>query len=121
MDVIATHELYVLQMFYSCLLPCSYADFLLLFFQRFYHHLELKSKHPDAAVPPLDESLKRITEPDSEVISKNKFVIDEFRRHFELKENPKVKQIRPLFISVLFDKKIIKLTIRVSFSAKEID
>ncbi|XP_076945842.1 ATP-dependent DNA helicase 2 subunit KU80-like [Bidens hawaiensis] len=60
--------------------------------ERFYHHLELKSKHPDAAVPPLDESLKRITEPDPEVVSKNKLVIDDFRRHFELKENPKLKK-----------------------------
>nr|XP_043625267.1 ATP-dependent DNA helicase 2 subunit KU80 [Erigeron canadensis] len=60
--------------------------------ERFYHHLELKSKHPDAAVPPLDATLKRITEPDPEVISQNKPVIDEFRRHFELKENPKLKK-----------------------------
>ncbi|MFS7888968.1 putative DNA helicase [Helianthus anomalus] len=60
--------------------------------ERFYHHLELKSKHPDTAVPPLDESLKRITEPDPEVISKTKLVIDDFRRHFELKENPKLKK-----------------------------
>ncbi|KAI3692357.1 hypothetical protein L6452_32171 [Arctium lappa] len=60
--------------------------------ERFYHHLELKSKHPDAAVPPLDATLKRITEPDPEVISQNKLVIDEFRRHFDLKENPKLKK-----------------------------
>lgn len=59
-------------------------------FQRFYRHLELKSRHPDAAVPPLDETLKKITEPDSELISQSKPVIDEFRRQFELKENPKV-------------------------------
>ncbi|KVH91330.1 Ku70/Ku80 beta-barrel domain-containing protein [Cynara cardunculus var. scolymus] len=60
--------------------------------ERFYHHLELKSKHPDAAVPPLDATLKRITEPDPEVISQNKLVIDEFRRCFDLKENPKLKK-----------------------------
>lgn len=60
--------------------------------ERFYHHLELKSKHPDAAVPPLDATLKRITEPDPEVISQNKLVIDEFRRHFDLKDNPKLKK-----------------------------
>lgn len=58
--------------------------------QRFYHHLELKSKNPDAAVPPLDSTLKRITEPDHEVVSQNKLVIDEFCRNFEIKENPKV-------------------------------
>ncbi|KAL4585871.1 hypothetical protein LXL04_010498 [Taraxacum kok-saghyz] len=60
--------------------------------ERFYHHLELKSKNPDAAVPPLDSTLKRITEPDPEIISQNMLVIDEFRKHFELKENPKLKK-----------------------------
>lgn len=60
------------------------------YFQRFYRHLELKSKHPDAAVPPLDETLKKITEPDWELVSQNKQVVDEFQRCFELKENPKV-------------------------------
>lgn len=60
--------------------------------ERFYRHLELKSRNPDAAVPPLDEALKKITEPDSELISQSKPVIDEFRRQFELKENPKLKK-----------------------------
>ncbi|KAA8515939.1 hypothetical protein F0562_019118 [Nyssa sinensis] len=60
--------------------------------ERFYRHLELKSKHPDAAVPPLDETLKKITEPDPDIFSQNKTVIDEFRRRFELKENPKLKK-----------------------------
>lgn len=60
--------------------------------ERFYRHLELKSKHPDAAVPPLDESLKKITEPDPELLSQNKPIIDAFRRRFELKENPKLKK-----------------------------
>ncbi|XWS77197.1 hypothetical protein CRYUN_Cryun01aG0240800 [Craigia yunnanensis] len=36
--------------------------------ERFYHHLELKSKQLDEAVPPLDETLKRITEPDLELL-----------------------------------------------------
>ena len=61
-----------------------------IYCQRFYRHLELKSKHPDAAVPPLDETLKKITEPDPELVSQNKSVIDAFRRIFELKEKPKV-------------------------------
>ncbi|GMP42988.1 hypothetical protein CsSME_00012534 [Camellia sinensis var. sinensis] len=61
---------------------------------RFYRHLELKSKNPDAPVPPLDETLKRITRPDPEVLSRCKFVIDEFHRCFELKENPKLKKSR---------------------------
>ena len=60
------------------------------YFQRFYRHLELKSKHPDAPVPPLDETLKKITQPDPEQLSQCKSVIEEFRRHFELRENPKV-------------------------------
>ncbi|GMP42986.1 hypothetical protein CsSME_00012534 [Camellia sinensis var. sinensis] len=62
--------------------------------ERFYRHLELKSKNPDAPVPPLDETLKRITRPDPEVLSRCKFVIDEFHRCFELKENPKLKKSR---------------------------
>lgn len=60
--------------------------------ERFYRYLELKSRHPDAAVPPLDETLKMITEPDSDLLSHSKPVIDEFRRLFELKENPKLKK-----------------------------
>ncbi|XP_031113355.1 ATP-dependent DNA helicase 2 subunit KU80 [Ipomoea triloba] len=62
--------------------------------QRFYHYLELKSKHHDAAVPPLDEMLRRITDPDPELLSRNKTVVDEFRRCFELKDNPKMKKSR---------------------------
>ncbi|KAJ4959511.1 hypothetical protein NE237_026622 [Protea cynaroides] len=60
--------------------------------QRFYQFLELKSKQPDAMVPPLDNTLKRITEPDPELLSQNKSVIDEFCKQFELKENPKIKK-----------------------------
>ncbi|XVF73400.1 hypothetical protein PTKIN_Ptkin12aG0198800 [Pterospermum kingtungense] len=60
--------------------------------ERFYRHLELKSKQPDAAVPPLDETLKRITEPDVELVSENKSIIDAMSKHFELKENPKLKK-----------------------------
>ncbi|XP_059651548.1 ATP-dependent DNA helicase 2 subunit KU80 [Cornus florida] len=60
--------------------------------ERFYHHLELKSKQPDAAVPPLDDTLRKITEPDRELLLQSKSVIDEFRMHFELKENPKLKK-----------------------------
>ncbi|PON67235.1 Ku [Parasponia andersonii] len=62
--------------------------------ERFYRYLELKSKHPDVAVPPLDETLRKITEPDPELISQNKLVLDEFRRAFELKVNPKKKSSR---------------------------
>ncbi|KAK8693457.1 hypothetical protein V6N13_071040 [Hibiscus sabdariffa] len=60
--------------------------------ERFYRHLELKAKQPDAAVPPLDGALKKITEPDPELVSKNKSVFDALHRHFELKPNPKLKK-----------------------------
>ncbi|OIT29116.1 PREDICTED: ATP-dependent DNA helicase 2 subunit KU80 [Nicotiana attenuata] len=60
--------------------------------ERYYRYLDLKSKHPDAAVPPLDETLRKITEPDVELLSQNKSIIEEFRRSFELKENPKLKK-----------------------------
>ncbi|XP_050237337.1 ATP-dependent DNA helicase 2 subunit KU80 [Mercurialis annua] len=60
--------------------------------ERFYHHLEVKSKHPDAAVPPLDRTLKTITEPDPELILENKSVIDAFCKSFEVKQNPKLKK-----------------------------
>ncbi|KAJ0051663.1 hypothetical protein Pint_00250 [Pistacia integerrima] len=67
-------------------------------FQRFYHHLELKSKDPDAAVPPLDETLKKITECDPELLAESKSIIDAFHRHFELKENPKLKKSTRRFL-----------------------
>ncbi|CAM8926500.1 unnamed protein product [Rhodiola kirilowii] len=60
--------------------------------ERFYRYLELKSKNPDAPVPPLDATLKKITEPDQEILSENQKAIDGFRKHFELKENPKLKK-----------------------------
>ncbi|GMN54487.1 hypothetical protein TIFTF001_023604 [Ficus carica] len=60
--------------------------------ERFYRSLEMKSNNPDAAVPPLDETLKKITEADPELLSHNNSALDEFRRAFELKENPKLKK-----------------------------
>lgn len=60
--------------------------------ERFYRFLDLKSRKPDAEVPPLDRSLKRITEPDPQLLSKYKPAIDNFRSQFELKENPKKKK-----------------------------
>ncbi|XP_019447234.1 PREDICTED: ATP-dependent DNA helicase 2 subunit KU80-like isoform X1 [Lupinus angustifolius] len=64
--------------------------------ERFYHYLELKSKHPDAAVPPIDHTLKKITEPDADLLLQNKSVIDSFCRSFELKESPRHKNSRRL-------------------------
>ncbi|TKY63746.1 ATP-dependent DNA helicase 2 subunit KU80 [Spatholobus suberectus] len=64
--------------------------------ERFYCYLELKSKDPDAAVPPLDDTLKKITEPDADLLLQNKSVIDSFCRSFELKGNPLKKSRRLL-------------------------
>ncbi|KAJ6679493.1 KU AUTOANTIGEN DNA HELICASE [Salix purpurea] len=66
--------------------------------ERFYRHLELKSKHPDAVVPPLDETLKTITEADPDLLSEKKNVIDAFSKSFELKENPRLKKSRKLLL-----------------------
>ncbi|MED6160577.1 ATP-dependent DNA helicase II subunit 2 [Stylosanthes scabra] len=65
--------------------------------ERFYRYLELKSKHADAAVPPLDDTLKKITEPDDDLLQQNKSVIEKFCRSFELKENPRHKKSRHLW------------------------
>jgi len=67
-------------------------------FQRFYRFLEQKSKDPDIAVPPLDDTLKKITEPDADLLLQNKSVIDSFCRSFELKGNPLVR-MSPLLLS----------------------
>uniref|UniRef100_A0A7N0T050 Ku domain-containing protein n=1 Tax=Kalanchoe fedtschenkoi TaxID=63787 RepID=A0A7N0T050_KALFE len=60
--------------------------------ERFYRFLELKSKNPDAPIPPLDPTLRKITEPDPELLAENQRVIEGFRRSFELKDNPKLKK-----------------------------
>ncbi|XP_047978720.1 ATP-dependent DNA helicase 2 subunit KU80 isoform X1 [Salvia hispanica] len=60
--------------------------------ERFYRSLELRSKDPSANIPQIDETLKRITEPDPELLHQNTAVIEEFCRSFELKENPKLKK-----------------------------
>ncbi|XP_027335253.1 ATP-dependent DNA helicase 2 subunit KU80 isoform X2 [Abrus precatorius] len=62
--------------------------------ERFYRFLELKSKDPDATVPPLDDTLKKITEPDADLLLQNKSVIDSFCSSFELKGNPLKKSRR---------------------------
>ncbi|KOM31301.1 hypothetical protein LR48_Vigan01g085600 [Vigna angularis] len=62
--------------------------------ERFYRFLELKSKDPDVAVPPIDDTLKKITEPDADLLLQNKSVIDSFCRSFELKGQPLKKSRR---------------------------
>lgn len=69
--------------------------------QRFYNCLELKVQNQDAVVPPLDKTIRRITEPDVELFARNKSIIDAFRRRFEVKPNPKVILI-PNFYTINF-------------------
>jgi hypothetical protein len=68
-----------------------FIDYGTLPFQRFYSYLDLKSKQPDANVPPLDRSLRRITEPDPNVVGQQTQLIQNLGKAFELKENPKVR------------------------------
>ncbi|VAI40645.1 unnamed protein product [Triticum turgidum subsp. durum] len=62
--------------------------------ERFYSYLDLKSKQPDANPPPLDSCLRRITEPDPDVINYRAPLIQNLGKSFELKENPKRKKAR---------------------------
>ncbi|CAN6460269.1 unnamed protein product [Victoria cruziana] len=57
---------------------------------RFYNFLELKSRQPDAHIPSIDQSLKRILEPDPRFIFENNSVIADFVKQFEVKDNPKI-------------------------------
>ncbi|KAL9430024.1 hypothetical protein AB3S75_025414 [Citrus x aurantiifolia] len=66
--------------------------------ERFYHHLELKSEHQDAAPPPLDNSLKKITEPDPTLLAESQSAIDAFCGQFVIKENPKLKKSTRRFL-----------------------
>ncbi|CAA6666855.1 unnamed protein product [Spirodela intermedia] len=61
--------------------------------ERFFRFLELKSTKPDSEVPPLDTSLRAVTEPDPD-LSENKSVLADFRGCFELKHNPKLRPTR---------------------------
>ena len=78
--------------------------FVLLSYQRFFRFLEKKSTEPDSEVPPLDPSLREITDPDPELLSQNKPTLDQFRSLFELKEHPKVyiQCIPDIFLSISF-------------------
>ncbi|CAN6296983.1 unnamed protein product [Urochloa humidicola] len=62
--------------------------------ERFYSYLDLKAKQPDANVPALERCLKRITEPDPDVINQQMPLIQNLGKAFELKENPKKKKPR---------------------------
>jgi len=54
---------------------------------RFYSFLDTKSRRSDADVPPVDDAVKSIIEPDPELIAKNE--LDRFCSQFQLKMNPK--------------------------------
>ncbi|KAF3337158.1 ATP-dependent DNA helicase 2 subunit KU80 isoform X1 [Carex littledalei] len=60
--------------------------------ERFYRFLDLKSKQPDADVQPLDPALKRITEPDPDLLSLQLPLLEKLSKSFELRENPKKKR-----------------------------
>ncbi|CAM0878222.1 unnamed protein product [Alopecurus aequalis] len=62
--------------------------------ERYYNFLDLKSKQPEANPPPLDTCLRRITEPDPDVIDYQAPLIQNLSKAFELKENPKRKKAR---------------------------
>lgn len=68
--------------------------------KRFYRYLDLKSKQPDADVPPLDSALKRITEPDPDLLSLQLPLLENLSRSFELRENPKVASYSLLLSTV---------------------
>jgi len=55
--------------------------------ERFYSFLDTKSRRSDADVPPVDDAVKSIIEPDPELIAKNE--LDRFCSQFQLKMNPK--------------------------------
>uniref|UniRef100_A0ACD5WEQ4 Uncharacterized protein n=1 Tax=Avena sativa TaxID=4498 RepID=A0ACD5WEQ4_AVESA len=62
--------------------------------ERYYNFLDLKSNQPDANPPPLDTCLRRITEPDPNVINYQAPLLQNLSKSFELKENPKRKKAR---------------------------
>ncbi|KAH9302338.1 hypothetical protein KI387_013921, partial [Taxus chinensis] len=51
--------------------------------------LDAKLKKPDADVPPVDDLLRMIVEPDPEIVSENELAINRFCSQFQLKLNPK--------------------------------
>lgn len=55
--------------------------------ERFYSFLDIKSRRSDADVPPVDDAIKSIIEPDPELIAENE--LDKFCSQFQLKINPK--------------------------------
>lgn len=55
--------------------------------ERFYSFLDRKSRRSDADVPPVDDAVKSIIEPDPQLIVENE--LDRFCSQFQLKINPK--------------------------------
>ncbi|KAL3698242.1 hypothetical protein R1sor_012318 [Riccia sorocarpa] len=54
---------------------------------RFYSFLHLKSVDPEATVPPLDDALRRITEPDEQFLQKMGYMLETFQEQFALTHN----------------------------------
>lgn len=55
--------------------------------QRFYYFLHLRSLNPEAKVPPLDESLRCIVEPDLLRLDENQYAINQFSQQLTLTPN----------------------------------
>ncbi|EPS71667.1 hypothetical protein M569_03092, partial [Genlisea aurea] len=60
--------------------------------QRFYATLDAKSRNPDAAIPPVEDTLRKTIEPDPELLSRSTAAIEEFRNAFEIKRNLELKK-----------------------------
>ncbi|KAL2644979.1 hypothetical protein R1flu_012566 [Riccia fluitans] len=54
---------------------------------RFYSFLHLKSLDPEATVPPLDDALRRISEPDERFLQKMEYMLGTFQDQFVLTQN----------------------------------
>ncbi|XP_057869345.2 ATP-dependent DNA helicase 2 subunit KU80 isoform X2 [Cryptomeria japonica] len=65
--------------------------------ERFYSSLDAKLRNPDADVPPVDDLLMRIVEPDPEIVSENEFALNRFCSQFQLKVNPKKDKMSKRF------------------------
>jgi hypothetical protein len=65
--------------------------------QRFYYFLHARALNPEAEVPPVDEALQCIVQPDPEVLAENKYSIQQFCNLLPLMPNIQVCQYLPSF------------------------
>lgn len=55
--------------------------------QRWYSFVHAKYQNPDAELPPLDEALRNIVEPNQDLVAENEFLIKKFNSQFSLQVN----------------------------------